>query len=57
MMTRTLRWALAMTAWGIVVAVGVYAVTGNLGWAVVGLLLAGAVGNVVARPAARERKS
>ena len=55
-MSRTLRWAVAMTAFGIVVAVCVYAATGSLGWTLVGLLLAGVIGNMVAGPAAAERK-
>ena len=55
-MSRTLRWAAGMTAFGIIVALCVYAATGSVGWTLVGLLLAGVVGNMVARPAARERR-
>jgi len=52
-MGRTLRWAVGMTAFGIVVAFCVYAVTASIGWALVGLLVAGVVGNMIVHPAAR----
>ena len=55
-MSRTLRWAVGMTAFGIVVAVCVYAATGSVGWTLVGLLSAGVVGNMLVGPAARDRR-
>ena len=55
-MGRTLRWAIGMTAFGITIAMCVYAATGSAGWALVGLLSAGVVGNMIARPAARDRR-
>jgi len=55
-MGRTLRWAVGMTACGIIVAVCVYAATGSVGWALVGLLIAGVAANMVAGPAQRDRR-
>jgi hypothetical protein len=56
MMGRTLRWAVGMTAFGIIVAVCVYAATGSVGWALVGLLMAGVAANIVVGPAQRDRR-
>ena len=55
-MGRTLRWSVGMTAFGLIVAVCVYTATSSLGWALVGLLIAGVVGNMLAGPAARNRR-
>lgn len=50
-MHRRLRWAAGMTVFALVVAACVGALTGSLGWVFVGLLAAGVVANVIARPA------
>jgi len=42
-----------MTAFGMIVAFGVYAVTGSVLWALVGLFAAGVIGNMVAHPRPR----
>jgi outer membrane lipoprotein SlyB len=52
-MRSRVRWALGMTAFGVVVALAVYAVTGSVLWTLAGLFAAGVVGNIVARPVAR----
>lgn len=48
-----LRWALWMTAFGIIVALAVYVVTQSVGWAIVGLLAAGIVVNILVHPGLR----
>lgn len=55
-MSRTLKWTVGMTAFGIIVSVCVYAATASFGWAAVGLLLAGVVGNVAAGSTAMQRR-
>lgn len=56
MMGRTLRWTVGMTVFGLIVVGCVYTATASTGWALVGLLMAGVVGNMLAGPAARNRK-
>ena len=55
-MGRNVRWAVGMTAFGLVVAACVYAATGSVGWALVGLLIAGVAANIAAGSAARDRR-
>ena len=55
-MGHTLRWTVGMTVFGLIIAVCVYTATGSIGWALVGLLIAGVVANMLAGPAARNRK-
>lgn len=52
-MSRAVRWAIAMTMFGIVAALVVYLITGSLWWSLIGVLGAGIVANSVIRPATR----
>ncbi len=44
------RWTLWMIVFGLLTAAIVYAVTGSVGWSIVGLLGSGIVLNAVAQP-------
>jgi len=56
-MSRAVRWSIAMTAFGLVTAVVVLALTGSWWWTVTGLVGAGIVGNAAASNRAWARTS
>jgi hypothetical protein len=52
-MSYTAKWSLLMTGFGLATAAIVFALTGSVGWAIVGLLASGAVANAVLHPRTR----
>jgi hypothetical protein len=52
-MSFAMRWSIAMTVFGLIVAGVVWFVTGSIGWAAVGLLGAGVVANALVHPQRR----
>ncbi|MGQ0616126.1 MAG: hypothetical protein ACT4PW_03910 [Acidimicrobiia bacterium] len=49
-MTDTAKWSIAMTLFGLATAHIVFAATGSVGWALVGLLGSDMVANALAHP-------
>lgn len=53
LMSYRTRWTILMTIGGLAAAAAIWAITGNVWWAVVGLLVSGMVFNAIFNPASR----